>query len=127
MGPVLEKIAGKGIDAGLEFDLNRDFPPGDATFQAIEAACMQAIEQGWMCAHGSDGRRFGRVVEPAPETHNLSVDVVDITDFVSLGEENVIDYDACRVVGNNCVTPPICQGDGYCPEIAMSSYLIISY
>ena len=32
MGPVLEKIAGKGIDAGLESDLNRDFPPGDATF-----------------------------------------------------------------------------------------------
>jgi hypothetical protein len=53
--------------------------------------------------------------------------IVDITDFVSLGEENVIDYDACRVVGNNCVTPPTCQGDGYCPEIAMSSYLIISY
>ena len=82
MGPVLEKIAGKGIAAGLESDLNRDFPAGDATFQAIEAACMQAIEQGWMCAQGSDGRRFGRVVEPAPETHNLSVDVVDITDFV---------------------------------------------
>lgn len=82
MGPVLEKIASKGIGAGLEFDLNRDFPPGEATFQAIEAACMQAIEQGWMCAQGSDGRRFGRVVEPVPETYNLSVDVVDITDFV---------------------------------------------
>ena len=53
--------------------------------------------------------------------------IIDITDFVSIGEENVIDYDACRVVGNNCVTPPTCQGDGYCPEIAMSSYLIISY
>ena len=53
--------------------------------------------------------------------------IVDITDFVSIGDENVIDYDACRVVGNNCVTPPTCQGDGYCPEIAMSSYLIISY
>ena len=53
--------------------------------------------------------------------------IIDITDFVSFGEENVIDYDACRVVGNNCVTPPTCQGDGYCPEIAMSSYLIISY
>ena len=53
--------------------------------------------------------------------------VIDLTDFISIGEENVIDYDACRVVGNNCVTPPICQGDGYCPEIAMSSYIIISY
>lgn len=53
--------------------------------------------------------------------------IVDITSSVSIGEENLIDYDACRVVGNNCVTPPICQGDGYCPEIAMSSYIIISY
>jgi len=53
--------------------------------------------------------------------------VIDITEFVSIGEENIIDYDACRVVGNNCVSPPVCQGDGYCPEIAMSSYLIISY
>ena len=53
--------------------------------------------------------------------------IVDITEFVSIGDENVIDYDACRVVGNNCVTPPTCQGDGYCPEIAMSSYLIYSY
>ena len=53
--------------------------------------------------------------------------VIDITQHVSIGEENIIDYDACRVVGNNCVSPPVCQGDGYCPEIAMSSYLIISY
>ena len=44
-----------------------------------------------------------------------------------IGDDNVIDYDACRVVGNNCVSPPTCQGDGYCPEIAMSSYIIISY
>ena len=40
-------------------------------------------------------------------------------------EENVIDYNACRVQGNSCVTAPVCQGDGYCPEIAVSSYIII--
>ena len=51
--------------------------------------------------------------------------IVDITSYVSIGDENVIDYDACRVVGANCVAPPTCQGDGYCPEIAMSSYIII--
>ena len=53
--------------------------------------------------------------------------VVDITDYVIAGEENVIDYEACRVSGNSCVAPPTCQGDGYCPEIAFSSYIIISY
>ena len=51
--------------------------------------------------------------------------IVDITEYIIIGEENIIDYNACRVVGNNCVTPPTCQGDGYCPEIAMSSYIII--
>ena len=53
--------------------------------------------------------------------------VVDITDYVLTGEENVIDYDACRVSGNSCVPPPTCAGDGYCPEIAFSSYIIVSY
>ena len=53
--------------------------------------------------------------------------VVDITEHVFLGEENVIDYEACRVSGNSCVTPPTCQGDGYCPEVAFSSYIIVSY
>ena len=38
-----------------------------------------------------------------------------------------MDYNACRVQGNSCVTPPICQGDGYCPEIAVSSYIMIWY
>ena len=51
--------------------------------------------------------------------------IVDITDYVEFGQENIIDYEACRVSGNNCVTPPTCQGDGYCPEIAMASYIVI--
>ena len=42
-------------------------------------------------------------------------------------KENIIDYEACRVSGNSCFAAPTCQGDGYCPEIAMSSYIIISY
>ena len=53
--------------------------------------------------------------------------ITDITDAVSFGEENIIDYSACRVSGNACLTPPTCGGDGYCPEIAMASYIIIHY
>ena len=53
--------------------------------------------------------------------------ITDITNFVNMGEENVIDYSACRVSGNSCLTPPTCNGDGYCPEVAFSSYIIISY
>lgn len=35
-----------------------------------------------MCSQGGSGRRFGRVIEAAPETHDLSVDVVDLIDIV---------------------------------------------
>ena len=58
---------------------------------------------------------------------NVAPFITDITDYVNIGEENIILYDACRVAGNNCYPPPTCQGDGYCPEIAMSSYFIYYY
>ena len=59
---------------------------------------------------------------------DVSPYTVDITNFVNIGEENVIDYSACRVAGASCVEAPTCPGDGcYCPEIPMSSYIIFSY
>ena len=54
--------------------------------------------------------------------------IVEITNDVVMGEENIIDYDACRVSGGACLSPPSCPGNGcYCAEIAMSSYIIIYY
>jgi hypothetical protein len=35
-----------------------------------------------MCSQGGEGRRFGRVIEPSPETGDLSVDVVQLRDIV---------------------------------------------
>ena len=52
--------------------------------------------------------------------------VVDITQYVEFGS-NILDYSACHVQGTNCVEPPECGTCGYCPEIPMSSYIIISY
>ena len=59
----------------------------------------------------------------------LDVDpnITDITDYIAIGDENIIDYSACRVSGNSCVTPPTCGTCGYCPEVAFSSYIIIYY
>jgi len=82
MMPVMKAIDGKAIDQHLADDLNREFPPQSDAFKAIETACHGAIEAGWMCAHGEEGRRFGRVIKPQPETCNLSVDVVQLTDVV---------------------------------------------
>ena len=74
--------------------------------------------QGGTWGYGRAGWCPGMDVEPY---------ITDITNYIEMGQDNVIDYSACRVVGNNCVTAPTCSGDGYCPEVAFSSYIIISY
>ena len=80
--PIMDAISGKDIAQALADDLNREFPPGSETFQEIERACHAAIAAGWMCSQGGEGRRFGRVIEPDPETRDLSVDVVQLRDIV---------------------------------------------
>lgn len=82
MQPVLDAAAGQAVERGLEAELNRRFPADGEMVAAIEDACHAAIEAGWMCAQGGGNRRFGRVIEPAPDTHDFSVDVVDLTDVV---------------------------------------------
>jgi len=80
--PLAESVAEGRLTAELGDELDRRFPPEGEQFRAIESACHQAIAAGWMCAQGSGGRRFGRVIEPGPQTSELSVDVVDLTDIV---------------------------------------------
>ena len=80
--PVTDFVAHRNINAELGEELNDRFPPTSETFDAIERACHQAIAAGWMCTHGAEGRRYGRVIEPSEHTGGLSVDVVDLTDFV---------------------------------------------
>ncbi len=80
--PVTQAIAGRPVTAALADELEQRFAPASAEFKSIEAACHAAIAAGWMCAQGGEGRRFGRVIEPGPQTSNLSVDVVDLTDIV---------------------------------------------
>ena len=62
---------------------------------------------------------------PGQDVHPM---VTDITDYVSIGDENVMQYSACRDAWSDCVDPPICpNNDCYCPEIAMTSYIIVWY
>jgi hypothetical protein len=119
--PVTDAIAGKPFDRDLEADLNRRFPPGSKTFTAIEAACQQAIAAGWMCSRGEPGCRFGRVIKPGPETHELSVDVVDLTDFVGPHHRHP--------KGEVCLTMPITptakfdgHGAGWCVNAPGSAH-----
>lgn len=82
MTPVIRAIAGGPVDRAMAERLEREVPADGSTVRAIEAACHRAIADGWMCKQGGAGRRFGRVIEPSPETSGLSVDVVDLTDVV---------------------------------------------
>jgi hypothetical protein len=111
--PVMDAVSGKAIDQQLAADLNRDFPAGGEAFKAIQTACHDAIEAGWMCAQGEQGRRFGRVIKPAPETHDLSVDVVQLKDIVGPHHSHP--------TGEVCMTMPVTQsakfdgqGAGWC-------------
>ncbi len=82
IGPVTELVADTSVSPALAEALERRFPADGEIFGAIERACHAAIAAGWMCTQGSEGRRFGRVIEPSPATRDLSVDVVHLTDIV---------------------------------------------
>lgn len=97
--PVTDAVAGKSLAPELGEELDRRFPPSGPEFKAIEAACHEAIEAGWMCAQGGAGRRFGRVIAPGPQTANLSVDVVDLTDII--GPHH------CHPNGEICMVMPV--------------------
>jgi len=79
---VTKEIHGRPLDAGLAAFLDERFPADGAEFQAIAAACRDAVAAGWMCEREHGGIKFGRVVKPCPELDGYSVDVVEMTDVV---------------------------------------------
>lgn len=97
--PVTDFVTSGAIDASLNAELNRRFPPGGDVFDAIENACHKAIEAGWMCANGDGKARWGRVIEPGEDTGGLSVDVVELTDLVGRHHSHP--------VGEVCMIMPI--------------------
>jgi hypothetical protein len=82
VAPIGRFAQGRPLDAALQQDLEREFPPQGELFRRIEQACHDGIAAGWMCGEGDAKRRFGRVFEAGEATQGFSVDVVDITDLV---------------------------------------------
>jgi len=109
------------INGGV-YEFDQSFPDASSSNYCMQPEVIQETgvipNQYGTWGYGRAGWCAGRDVKPY---------IMDVTNFIEIGQENVIDYDACRVSGNSCIAPPTCQGDGYCPEIAMSSYIIISY
>ena len=102
LAPITEFVSGQNVDTALSGELSRRFPADSATFNAVESACHDAIAAGWMCAQGTDGRRFGRVIEPSAKTAGLSVDVVDL--------ENIVGPHHRHPRGEICMVMPISEG-----------------
>ncbi|HJV27996.1 MAG TPA: DUF4863 family protein [Aromatoleum sp.] len=79
---VTKEIAGHPLDAQLAAFLNERFPATGPEFQAIAAACKEAVAGGWMCDREHGGIKFGRVIAPCDAIHDFSVDVVEMKDVV---------------------------------------------
>jgi len=100
--PITDFVSSQAVDSALAEELNRRFPQDGETFNAIESACHEAIADGWMCAQGGAGRRFGRVIEASEETGRLSVDVVDL--------ENIVGPHHRHPAGEICMVMPVTRG-----------------
>ncbi len=131
--PVTETVADNEIDHSLASRLNSLFPHDGDYFREIEAACQKAIGEGWMCSQGGEGRRFGRVIEPSPETANLSVDVVDLDNIAGPHHEHprgeicmVMPQDKGATFDGNgagwCVYPP---GSAHYPTVRDGRALVL--
>ena len=77
---VTSAIAGKPVDADLRDYLQATFPSDGPLFRGVEAACHQAIAEGWMCEREHGGIKYGRVVDACPELAGFSIDVVHMKD-----------------------------------------------
>lgn len=84
--PVLARVA--ALDPGarstpeqireLEQTLEREFPVAGEHVQAIGRELARGVREGWLANRGDPESRFSRLAKPAPETHNLSIDVVSM-------------------------------------------------
>lgn len=78
---VTDFIGAQPLDKTLQEKLNKQFPYGGDVCQRIVEACRTGVQEGWMCQYEAGGLRYGRVIKPAAELHNYSVDVVDMEDI----------------------------------------------
>lgn len=75
------RIAGQPLDDRLDSWLNAQAGPGTPVYDALKAACVAGVAEGWLCNREGGGIRYGRIFKPADDLHGFSVDVVDMADI----------------------------------------------
>lgn len=78
---VTDFIGTQPLDKSLQEKLNQQFPYDGEVCQRIVETCNTGVKEGWMCQYEGGGVRYGRVIKPAAELRNYSVDVVDMEDL----------------------------------------------
>jgi hypothetical protein len=76
------ELAGRPLDSDLDCWLNQRHGLGTTSYQAIKAACVAGVAEGWMCEREGGGIRYGRVIDAADDLQRFSVDVVDMMEIV---------------------------------------------
>lgn len=72
------QMAGRPLNAELADWLNQTHGPASVTYQQLKAACVQGVQEGWLCDREGAGIRYGRVFKAEDALHRFSVDVVDM-------------------------------------------------
>lgn len=72
------EIAGRPLDQALDAWLNQQHGVDSTIYQQLKAACVQGVNEGWLCKYEAGGLRYGRIFKPAEDLHGFSVDVVDM-------------------------------------------------
>lgn len=78
---VTSQIAGRPLDDTLQEWLNASYGAHSDWYRDIAAACLQGVQDGWMCKYEADGVKYGRVTKPSDASNGFSVDVVSMQDM----------------------------------------------
>jgi hypothetical protein len=75
------QIAGRPLDDELDYWLNTEYCAGSEGYLQLKKACIDGVQQGWLCEREGGGIRYGRVFKAEDALHRFSVDVVDMQDI----------------------------------------------
>ncbi len=78
---VILVIGGMALDEKLEQRLQAEFPTNSDVFQALKKGCECGEGEGWALSREAAGIKYGRVISPAAETANFSVDIVRMSNI----------------------------------------------
>jgi hypothetical protein len=88
LSTVTHRLRDRSLDGELDDWLNAELGPASIEFKALKNACIDGVQEGWLCNREGGGIRYGRIFKPTEALHGFSVDVVDMTDIAGPHHEH---------------------------------------